>query len=43
METILFGLAVGVAVVAAAAIFTGLLVFLALSIAKVARGGKPVM
>lgn len=41
METILFGLAVGIAVVVAAAIFTGLLVFLALSIAKVARGRKP--
>lgn len=37
METILFGLAVGVAT----AIFTSLLVFLALSIAKAARGGKP--
>lgn len=41
MKTILFGLAVGIAVVVAAAIFMSKLVLLALSIAKAARCRKP--
>lgn len=41
MESTLFGLAANIAVVVAAATLTSLLVSLALSIANVARGGKP--
>lgn len=41
MEAIMIGLAVVIAIVVVAAIFTSLLVFLELSIAKAARGRNP--
>lgn len=41
MEAIMIGLAVVIAIVVVAAIFTSLLVFLELSIAKATRGRKP--